>query len=116
LSGARCRSSLTSRLSDFELIQFGPRHYLGCGKPSLRMGAGFRFSPRSVFTANRLRAKALGDALRFLAGLIFALISCTSFAVIDQSGWWLGAIFFGPVHAPAGGRSRPGAPREHREM
>jgi hypothetical protein len=52
----------------------------------------------TAFTANRLRAKALGYALHFLAGLTFALIYYAIFAAIDESGWWLGAIF-GFVHA-----------------
>ena len=52
----------------------------------------------TAFTANRLRAKALGYALHFLAGLVFALIYYAIFAAIDESGWWLGAIF-GFFHA-----------------
>jgi hypothetical protein len=52
----------------------------------------------TAFTANRLRAKALGYALHFLAGLVFALVYYAIFAAIDESGWWLGAIF-GFVHA-----------------
>jgi hypothetical protein len=51
----------------------------------------------TAFTANRLRAKALGYALHFLAGLIFALVYYAIFSAIDESGWWLGAIF-GLVH------------------
>jgi hypothetical protein len=47
----------------------------------------------TAFTANRLRAKALGYALHFLAGLVFALVYYAIFAAIDRSGWWLGAIF-----------------------
>lgn len=52
----------------------------------------------TAFTANRLHAKALGYALHFLAGLIFALIYYAIFAAIGQSGWWLGAVF-GFAHA-----------------
>jgi hypothetical protein len=52
----------------------------------------------TAFTANRPRAKALGYALHFLAGLAFALIYYAIFTAIDESGWWLGAIF-GLVHA-----------------
>jgi uncharacterized membrane protein YagU involved in acid resistance len=52
----------------------------------------------TAFTANRLRAKALGYALHFLAGLIFALVYYAIFVAIGQSGWWLGALF-GLVHA-----------------
>jgi hypothetical protein len=52
----------------------------------------------TAFTANRLWAKALGYALHFLAGLVFALVYYAIFVAIDQSGWWLGAVF-GLVHA-----------------
>ena len=52
----------------------------------------------TAFTANRPRAKALGYALHFLAGLTFALIYYAIFTAIDENGWWLGAIF-GLVHA-----------------
>jgi hypothetical protein len=52
----------------------------------------------TAFTGNRLRAKALGYALHFLAGLIFALIYYALFVAIDRSGWWLGAVF-GLAHA-----------------
>lgn len=52
----------------------------------------------TAFSANRLHAKALGYALHFLAGLIFALIYYAIFAAIGRSGWWLGAVF-GFVHA-----------------
>jgi ABC-type polysaccharide/polyol phosphate export permease len=52
----------------------------------------------TAFTANRLRAKALGYALHFLAGFVFALVYYAIFVAIDRSGWWLGAIF-GLVHA-----------------
>ena len=52
----------------------------------------------TAFTANRTRAKALGYALHFFFGLIFALVYYAIFAAIDESGWWLGALF-GLVHA-----------------
>jgi hypothetical protein len=52
----------------------------------------------TAFTANRLRAKALGYGLHFLAGLVFALLYYAIFRAIDESGWWLGAAF-GLVHA-----------------
>jgi hypothetical protein len=52
----------------------------------------------TAFTADRTRAKALGYGLHFLAGLVFALIYYAIFAAIDESGWWLGAVF-GLVHA-----------------
>jgi hypothetical protein len=52
----------------------------------------------TAFTAHRLRAKALGYALHFLAGLIFALAYFAIFVAIGRSGWWLGAVF-GVLHA-----------------
>jgi len=52
----------------------------------------------TAFTANRLRAKALGFALHFVAGLMFALVYYAVFVAIGESGWWLGAIL-GLVHA-----------------
>lgn len=52
----------------------------------------------TAFTADRLRAKALGYALHFFAGLTFALLYYAIFSAIDESGWWLGAVF-GLVHA-----------------
>jgi hypothetical protein len=52
----------------------------------------------TAFTANRLRAKALGYGLHFVAGLVFALVYYAIFVAIGQSGWWLGAVF-GLVHA-----------------
>jgi hypothetical protein len=52
----------------------------------------------TAFTTNRRRAKALGYALHFLAGLVFALMYYGIFVAIGRSGWWLGAIF-GLVHA-----------------
>jgi hypothetical protein len=52
----------------------------------------------TVFTANRLRAKALGYGLHFVAGLVFALVYYAVFSAIGESSWWLGATF-GFLHA-----------------
>jgi hypothetical protein len=52
----------------------------------------------TAFTHHRLRAKGLGYALHFLAGLLFALVYYAIFVAIDESGWLLGAIF-GLAHA-----------------
>src|SRR2546423_4963059 len=51
----------------------------------------------TAFTANRVRAKALGYALHFAAGLVFALVYYALFVAIDRSGWGVGAGF-GLVH------------------
>lgn len=52
----------------------------------------------TAVTADRVRAKAAGYALHFLFGLVFALVYFAVFAVIDRSGFLLGAVF-GLVHA-----------------
>ena len=51
----------------------------------------------TAFTGDRIRAKAIGYALHFVAGLVFALVYYAIFVAIDQSGWLLGALF-GLVH------------------
>lgn len=51
----------------------------------------------TAFSGDRVRAKALGYALHFIVGLGFALVYWAIFVAIDQSGWWLGAVF-GLVH------------------
>jgi ABC-type polysaccharide/polyol phosphate export permease len=52
----------------------------------------------TAFTADRLQAKALGYALHFLAGFVFALVYYAIFVAINRSGWLLGATL-GLVHA-----------------
>jgi hypothetical protein len=52
----------------------------------------------TAVTADRVRAKAIGYALHFGFGLLFALAYYAIFAVIDESGFLLGALF-GLVHA-----------------
>lgn len=47
----------------------------------------------TAFTGDRIRAKALGYALHFVAGQLFALLYYAIFVAIDESGWWLGALF-----------------------
>jgi hypothetical protein len=49
-------------------------------------------------TGDRVRAKAIGYALHFVFGLLFALVYYAIFVVIDHSGFLLGALF-GLVHA-----------------
>ena len=51
----------------------------------------------TAFSGDRVRAKALGYGLHFIAGLIFAVIYFAIFSAIGHSGWWLGAIF-GALH------------------
>jgi hypothetical protein len=52
----------------------------------------------TALTADRVRAKALGYALHFVFGLLFALAYYAIFSVLDESGVLLGALF-GLVHA-----------------
>ena len=52
----------------------------------------------TAITADRVRAKAVGYALHFVFGLLFALAYYAIFVVIDRSGFLLGAGF-GVVHA-----------------
>jgi hypothetical protein len=52
----------------------------------------------TALTADRVRAKAIGYAVHFGFGLLFALAYYTIFLVIDESGFLLGALF-GLVHA-----------------
>jgi len=52
----------------------------------------------TAVTANRVRAKAVGYALHFVFGLLFALAYYAIFVVINRSGFLLGAGF-GLVHA-----------------
>lgn len=52
----------------------------------------------TVFTADRARARALGYGLHFAAGLVFASLYYLVFRAIDESSWWLGALF-GLAHA-----------------
>ena len=47
----------------------------------------------TAFTADRVRAKAIGYALHFGFGMIFALVYYAIFVAIDMSGLLLGALF-----------------------
>jgi hypothetical protein len=47
----------------------------------------------TAFSDDRRRAKAIGYALHFLAGLVFALMYWVAFRVLGQSSWWLGGLF-----------------------
>jgi hypothetical protein len=51
----------------------------------------------TAFTADRVRARALGYGLHFLAGFAFATIYYLVFRAIGESNWWLGALF-GMLH------------------
>jgi hypothetical protein len=52
----------------------------------------------TAFSSDRIRARAVGYALHFLAGLAFACIYFAVFRAIDEASWWLGAVF-GLLHA-----------------
>jgi hypothetical protein len=44
-------------------------------------------------SVDRTRAKVIGYALHFAAGLLFSIVYYAVFVAIDRSGWWLGALF-----------------------
>jgi hypothetical protein len=52
----------------------------------------------TAVSADRTRAKVVGFALHFAAGLLFAMLYYACFVAIDRRGWWIGAGF-GIVHA-----------------
>jgi uncharacterized membrane protein YagU involved in acid resistance len=52
----------------------------------------------TAVTTDRMRARALGYALHFCFGLLFASAYYVNFQAIDQASWWLGASF-GLIHA-----------------
>ena len=52
----------------------------------------------TAFSSDRIRARALGYGLHFIAGLAFASIYYAIFRAIDEASWWLGAVF-GLIHA-----------------
>jgi hypothetical protein len=47
----------------------------------------------TIVTSDRTRAKALGYAMHFVLGQLFALVYFGIFSAIGHSGWWLGAAF-----------------------
>jgi hypothetical protein len=76
---------------------------------TLRAASEFRLTRMDIpfllgtaFSEDRRRAKAIGYALHFLAGLVFALMYWVAFRVLDESSWWLGGLF-GLVHAAFAG-------------
>jgi hypothetical protein len=52
----------------------------------------------TALSSDRIRARALGYGLHFVAGLAFASIYYAIFSAIGEASWWLGAVF-GLVHA-----------------
>jgi hypothetical protein len=76
---------------------------------TLRAASEFRLTRMDIpfllgtaFSDDRRRAKAIGYALHFLAGLVFALIYWVAFRVLGESSWWLGGLF-GLVHVAFAG-------------
>jgi hypothetical protein len=71
---------------------------------ALRAASEFRLTRMDIpfllgtaFSDDRRRAKAVGYALHFLAGLVFALMYWVAFRVLGEASWWLGGLF-GLVH------------------
>jgi hypothetical protein len=56
----------------------------------------------TAITADRARAGALGYALHFLFGLVFAVVYYAIFATIGDGSWWLGALL-GVLHGAFAG-------------
>jgi hypothetical protein len=52
----------------------------------------------TVFSGKRNRASAIGFAVHFVNGLVFALLYAAVFAALDRAGWALG-LGLGAVHA-----------------
>ena len=52
----------------------------------------------TAFTEQRSRARLVGYALHFVAGLVFALAYYVGFVALGRAGWQLGMLF-GLVHA-----------------
>jgi hypothetical protein len=52
----------------------------------------------TALTADRARAGALGYALHFLFGLLFAGVYYAIFAALDEPDWWVG-VLMGVLHA-----------------
>ena len=52
----------------------------------------------TAVSVERTRAKVVGYALHFAAGLLFSILYYALFVAIGRSGWWLGALF-GVFHA-----------------
>lgn len=47
----------------------------------------------TAFSTDRTRAKAIGYALHFGAGMLFAMVYYALFLALHRSGWWLGTAF-----------------------
>jgi hypothetical protein len=56
----------------------------------------------TALTGDRRRARAIGYALHFFFGLLFASVYYLVFSALDEASWWLGALF-GVVHAAFAG-------------
>jgi hypothetical protein len=56
----------------------------------------------TAFSGERARARAIGYALHFLFGLIFAGAYYLAFVALGEASWWLGALL-GAVHAAFAG-------------
>jgi len=52
----------------------------------------------TAVTENRRKARAIGYALHFVAGVAFAEAYVGFFAIIGRSSWWIGALL-GALHA-----------------
>lgn len=76
---------------------------------TLRVGSELRltridlpFILGTAFSADRVRAKAIGFVVNVAAGLVFAFVYWLAFRALDYSSWWLGGLF-GLVHGTTAG-------------
>ena len=71
----------------------------------------------TVFTANRSRANAIGYAVHFVNGLLFAVAYWLIFRAVDQAGWLFG-LALGGVHGLFAGSALVGVllPAVHPRM
>ena len=58
----------------------------------------FPFLLGTAFSADRVRAKAVGYILHFVSGIGFALVYHAVLGTLGRSGWWPGALL-GVAHA-----------------
>ena len=71
---------------------------LAAGSPLRLTRMDIPFLLGTAFTEDRSRARVVGYALHFVAGLVFALIYYAVFTALGRAGWQLGMLF-GLVHA-----------------
>jgi hypothetical protein len=67
-----------------------------------RQSSGSPASTCRSCSERQARARAIGYALHFLFGFVFASVYYLVFSALGEASWWLGALF-GGVHAAFAG-------------